>query len=366
MHPSNYQQNIQQDNILQKLAMQKSFDLPVMKYPEQKGLISIICPVYNTKEIWLRECLDSIASQTYNCWEAILVNDGSTNSIGTVLDEYTAKDPRFITIHKKNSGTLLTRKTALENSKGEFIANIDSDDTFNCQFLETMYAKITETNCDFVWCECQVTGKKSGFRVSDYTWSSDISLNISAMLTDGHGPSMVTWGKLVKRRIYEKVFFPNEHITTCEDPIQTLQIAFHAKSAFFVPENLYFYRILTGESSGLRPRPHASLDGFTNLHGIFLHLFDNNIPNVCLNRFFLKFGKNHIEDYFTLSKIERDKYKIHINTIMPKIIKAMDKLDLKACLYLAYAGFELPLKVRSFFKHRFRKLRVRYKNARLK
>lgn len=90
-------------------------------------LISIIVPVYNV-EPYIRKCLDSILSQTYTNWEAILVDDGSTDQSGAICDEYAKKDARFVVVHKQNEGVAKARITAFEHSKGELITFIDSDD----------------------------------------------------------------------------------------------------------------------------------------------------------------------------------------------------------------------------------------------
>ena len=64
-------------------------------------MVSIIVPVYNV-EHYLRCCLDSILIQTFQDWEAILVDDGSTDSSGAICDEYAARDTRFKVLHKRN------------------------------------------------------------------------------------------------------------------------------------------------------------------------------------------------------------------------------------------------------------------------
>ena len=66
--------------------------------------VSIIVPVYNVKDC-LSRCLNSILAQTLKEWECICVDDGSTDSSRAILDEYAAKDARFVVIHKENGGT---------------------------------------------------------------------------------------------------------------------------------------------------------------------------------------------------------------------------------------------------------------------
>lgn len=66
-------------------------------------LSSIISPVYNVAP-YLRECLDSVLAQTFACWEAICVDDGSTEGSGAILDECAARDPRFRIINQPNAG----------------------------------------------------------------------------------------------------------------------------------------------------------------------------------------------------------------------------------------------------------------------
>lgn len=95
--------------------------------------ISIIVPVYNVEK-YLRECLDSISLLKAVTWEAILVDDGSTDTSGQICDEYAKQDSRFRVIHQKNTGVSAARNAGLDAAKGEWIWFVDSDDSINPDF----------------------------------------------------------------------------------------------------------------------------------------------------------------------------------------------------------------------------------------
>lgn len=88
---------------------------------------SIIIPVYNVAP-YLRECLDSVVEQAFTDWEAICVDDGSTDGSASILDEYAAKDRRYRVIHRNNAGVGAARNAGLEIAKGEWICFADGDD----------------------------------------------------------------------------------------------------------------------------------------------------------------------------------------------------------------------------------------------
>lgn len=89
--------------------------------------VSIIIPVYNTKE-YLRHCLDSVLAQTYKDFECILVDDGSTDGSGRICDEYAEKDSRMIVKHKENGGVSSSRNVGIKMANGKWIFFLDSDD----------------------------------------------------------------------------------------------------------------------------------------------------------------------------------------------------------------------------------------------
>lgn len=90
-------------------------------------MISIIIPCFNQGR-FLNEALDSICAQTYNNWEGIIINDGSTDNTEEVALYYCNKDSRFKYIQKENGGLSAARNTGIASAKGEFIQLLDADD----------------------------------------------------------------------------------------------------------------------------------------------------------------------------------------------------------------------------------------------
>jgi glycosyltransferase involved in cell wall biosynthesis len=111
--------------------------------------ISVIVAVYNTEK-YLKQCVDSILSQTYKNFELILVNDGSTDSSVKICDHYAKKDERIKVLHQKNSGQTVARQAGFLKSSGKYCLVFDSDDWLEPTALEQMHKAITENNADMV------------------------------------------------------------------------------------------------------------------------------------------------------------------------------------------------------------------------
>jgi len=101
----------------------------------EKPLFSVVVPVYN-EERFIREALDSIAAQTDPDWEALLIDDGSTDSTPGILDEYAQKDGRFRVFHKTNGGTSTAVNKGIQEARGEWFCWLSGDDIFHPQKLE--------------------------------------------------------------------------------------------------------------------------------------------------------------------------------------------------------------------------------------
>ena len=93
----------------------------------QKSIVSIIVPCYNYAALF-REALDSVLAQTYDDWECIIVNDGSTDDTEEIALQYCQKDERFIYFYKENGGHSSARNYGIKKSKGEYILPLDPDD----------------------------------------------------------------------------------------------------------------------------------------------------------------------------------------------------------------------------------------------
>lgn len=114
--------------------------------------VSVIVPVYNV-ENYLKKCLDSLASQSFKDFEVIIVNDGSPDNSGKIIDEYTKKYSNFKGFVKENGGLSDARNYGIKKAKGDYVALVDSDDYVDKNFLEKMYTKAIEDNLDIVVCD---------------------------------------------------------------------------------------------------------------------------------------------------------------------------------------------------------------------
>lgn len=114
--------------------------------------LSIIIPVYNTGD-FLHKCISSVLTQNLKDFELILVNDGSTDNSGQILDEYAKNDNRIKVIHKENAGVSAARNDGIKEACGEYIGFIDSDDWIEPSMYEKMYFLAKENNVEIVMCD---------------------------------------------------------------------------------------------------------------------------------------------------------------------------------------------------------------------
>jgi len=117
--------------------------------PAAEPLVSIVVPAYGV-EAYLAQCLDSLIAQTWQHWEAIVVDDGSPDRSGEIAEAYASRDARFRVVHVANGGLGSARNVGVSHARGEFLAFLDSDDVLPASSLAVLTGSLTESGSDFV------------------------------------------------------------------------------------------------------------------------------------------------------------------------------------------------------------------------
>lgn len=139
----------------------------------EEKLVSVIVAVYNIEE-YLPRCIDSILAQTYRNLEIILVDDGSTDSSGSICDNYAQKDRRIKVIHKKNGGLSDARNAGLDKASGDYIGFVDGDDWIDEDMYRAMYEACEKEKAQIAACRYkQIT--RSG--IIDASAGNSVSLS---------------------------------------------------------------------------------------------------------------------------------------------------------------------------------------------
>ena len=117
----------------------------------KEELISVIVPVYNVRP-YLEKCFDSIARQSYQNLEIILVDDGSTDGSGDLCEDLSKRDGRVRVIHKKNGGLGSARNAGMDAARGELLSFVDSDDWIEPGMYETLSGIMCRENAQIIAC----------------------------------------------------------------------------------------------------------------------------------------------------------------------------------------------------------------------
>ena len=203
--------------------------------------ISIIIPVYNV-EAFLPECLDSVLAQTFIEWEAICVDDGSTDRSREILSAYAIRDARITVIRQTNAGVSAARNHGMKHAKADLLCFLDSDDVIAPFCLARLYETLTSTSADIVCGGVSYGEELPAWRMvdkPDLKFFSGMHCIHNAVAFDGSYAGL--WGKLFRREIVDGLCFPEE-LETSEDRIFLCKAFFRAKRVVAVEETVYFYR----------------------------------------------------------------------------------------------------------------------------
>ena len=215
------------------------------------ALVSILIAVYNT-EPYLRKCLDSVLTQTYNNIEIIIVDDGSTDNSLAICKEYEKKDSRVKVIHQENGGLAVARNTGIINSIGQYLCYLDSDDYIEPDYVEILLREMVAEDADVVVCGYykEISTTKNVTMVYECEGLIERKKAFIAMYTD-NGFGAYSWNKMFKADLIkkEKIFFDPE-LRMTQDLLWATMYFAKMDKCVYVGRPLYHY--LFNESSACR------------------------------------------------------------------------------------------------------------------
>ena len=113
-------------------------------------LVSVIMPAFNS-EVYIKTAIESVIGQTYDRWELLICDDGSTDATRTIISEYQRSDNRVkIVKNVRGKGAPAARNCALDAASGRYIAFLDSDDLWHPDFLKFSIATLQESSSGIV------------------------------------------------------------------------------------------------------------------------------------------------------------------------------------------------------------------------
>lgn len=218
-------------------------------------LISVIVPVYKVEK-YLGRCIESLINQTYTRLEIILVDDGSTDKCSQLCDEWSGKDARIKSVHKRNGGLSDARNAGMPLAAGEYISFIDSDDYVSNDYFEVMLNTLVSENSDIV--ECSVVKFYEDNHFEEYhddlkATSYSAVDGLSGLIAEEPFHQHV-WNKMYKADITLGIPFPFGKLN--EDEFWTYQIFGRANRVTKINKTMYFYfqraESIMGEAYNLR------------------------------------------------------------------------------------------------------------------
>ena len=210
--------------------------------------ISVIIPIYNV-ERYIRECLQSVARQSFSAYEVLMVDDGSTDQSGRIAQEYADRYSRFRLIHKENGGLSSARNAGLEQAKGMYVCFVDADDYITEDYLCRLYEKAEETNADMVIADYREVEEQGNIIVKELgqpprqgCMNRRQLLWALTSVGECHYATtvVVAWNKLIRREIMCRHFFPEGRLH--EDEYVIMPLLLECGHVEWIDEVVYLYR----------------------------------------------------------------------------------------------------------------------------
>lgn len=205
--------------------------------------IAIIIPAYNVEK-YIERCLDSVISQTFSRFEALLIDDGSTDETGKICDEYAKRDNRIRVLHKKNGGLSDARNYGLDHLSEsiEYVSFIDSDDWVSPCYIENLYNAIQITGSSISVEQFREVFVEDGLQEVTDQLINLRTLDRNSYLEDllyQKNTEICAWAKMYSRTIFTELRYPNGKLY--EDIPTTYQAVKSSKRIALIDNCDYYY-----------------------------------------------------------------------------------------------------------------------------
>ena len=236
-------------------------------------LVSIIVPVYNTKECYLFKCIKSLTLQDYINIEIILVDDGSNEITAEFCDNLALKNDKIKVFHKTNGGVSSARNLGLEKAEGEYILFVDSDDWVDTDYVSTLLNAIQNYNADMAIAKFyyEPTSAMSSIKEFSTQIFNNNELVFNIVSSDQIGGFL--WNKIFKAKLIKSKLDTNLHY--CEDLDFVLNYAKLVETAVFIDKQIYHYFKNEGSITAFGNYNYKVLSIFTAYDKI-IRLYSNN------------------------------------------------------------------------------------------
>lgn len=307
-------------------------------------MISIIIPVYKVEK-YIRRCIDSVLSQTYNNWELLLIDDGSPDKSGAICDEYKKVDARVRVFHKENAGVSSARNFGIDNASGDWVLFVDSDDWIEPTYIESFLKKDLQDRTIFI--QGRYDDDEQGTLdivsfIEKYYDNNSIVQGISEnnLLTFG-APYCKLYNLLIIKN--NCIRFP-ENYSYGEDTFFFLNYLLHVDGISLLSDIGYHY--IHYEGSNLSSRPHQSENLVRFLDDSFSIISQIDDNNRTLRKLYTPTGillaKRAIINLYTLKR-EKQERLLLINDLKVALKAKVSLEDITTTLDLLFLLFVISL-----------------------
>lgn len=288
-----------------------------MEY-DLKYKFSIIIPLYNIRHDYFCDCLNSIYNQTFENFELIVVNDGSTNGCEKILENYYRTDIKLKLINQNNKGVSCARNVGIDNAEGEYLLFVDGDDWIETNLLENMNEIIDsyQGKCKLILFEHSQYDNEIGDRhYVKLITETEKRILIQRLMDENNWlneKSNLNHMGAVWNKCYQKKYIVDNNIKFvpeikyCEDVLYSIEALLKTDYIVYTNYQLYHYR-LYGDSTFDRYNDNADIDFLSFIKKLRKLLISTGLYDTMYDAYIIKIYTSY--QFVMILKFFNNKYK---------------------------------------------------------